>query len=336
MTSEPEPQTAAAKRAESQRPHHGDSLLRQRDLSSMHRERANAVLRDLDVLRRRGVVFNPFLEVGAGSVQRSAALINTHEVDGVATDISVRSLQDAPYILKLLDYRRLPLLVSCDAHHLPFRDNTFRFVFSYQTLHHFSNPVPVLSECYRVLGRGGYLYFNEEPMDSVFRRLLRGNRVLSHPPTRLQRMAYRMGVEKLFWDDGAKERALGMTEARFDLALWRQALRPFRILELEVNRKLQIRSDLYKPALSAVLAGLIGGNVKALCVKDHGQMIDESFRSRFVCLDCGSSALSGLGGPTDEIRCEQCARVYPVVGGVIRMLPRPLEADLYPVEGTQR
>jgi SAM-dependent methyltransferase len=95
-----------------------------------------------------------------------------------------------------------PMLISCDAHHIPFLPNSFQFVFAYQTLHHFENPIPVLAECYRVLGKGGYLFFNEEPMDSRFRRFLRGKRILSHPPTRMQQLGHHLGVEKIFWDDG--------------------------------------------------------------------------------------------------------------------------------------
>ena len=47
------------------------------------------------------------------------------------------------------------------------------FVFAYQALHHFAQPVPVIAECHRVLGQGGHLFFNEEPMDSPLRRMLR-------------------------------------------------------------------------------------------------------------------------------------------------------------------
>jgi ubiquinone/menaquinone biosynthesis C-methylase UbiE len=192
MAKRPPLQDVSAKKAESQRPFHGESILKDHGLSSMHRERANAMLADLETMRQRNVSFDPFLEIGAGSVQRSAALVNNYPVQGVATDISQNSLRDIPYVLSLLNYERKPMLVCCDAHHLPFLPNSFQFVFAYQTLHHFENPVPVAAECYRVLGKGGHFFFNEEPMDSSFRRLLRGKRMLSHPPTRLQKLGYRL------------------------------------------------------------------------------------------------------------------------------------------------
>ncbi|MBI5207166.1 MAG: class I SAM-dependent methyltransferase [Candidatus Firestonebacteria bacterium] len=189
MKNIPNQQNLEAKRAESKRPFSGENILKDEGLNSMHRERAKMILTDLKELEEIKNIssFNPFLEIGAGSVQRSTALMNNYLVNGVATDISQNSLLDTPYILSLLNYKRKPMMICCDAHYLPFLSNTFQFIFAYQTLHHFENPIPVIDECYRVLGKGGYFYFNEEPMDSILRRLLRGNRMLSHPPTRLQR-----------------------------------------------------------------------------------------------------------------------------------------------------
>lgn len=296
----------------------------------MHRERAHAVLADLRALSERHVSFDPFLEIGAGSVQRSAALVNNYPAAGIATDISSLSLQDAPYMRTLLNYTRLPMLISCDAHHLPFLENSFRFVFAYQALHHFSNPIPVIAECYRVLAKDGHFFFNEEPMDSSLRRFLRGERVLSHPPTPLQRIGYSLGVEKLFWDDGAVERSLGMTEARFDLDLWRKALEPFEILDFEVNRKLRIRSNLRTPSLNAMLSGIVGGNAKGVCIKREGETAGANLQDRLMCLDCRSSELF----QAESLCCRSCGREYPVEKGVIRMLPKSLESELYPAAGS--
>jgi len=328
MTYKPSVQDVSAKRAESQRPFHGKRILKDQDLSSMHRERASAMLADSEMLRQRNVSFDPFLEIGAGSVQRSAALVNNYPIDGVASDISQNSLLDAPYVLSLLNYNHKPVLICCDAHHLPFLPNSFQFVFAYQALHHFENPVPIAIESYRVLGKGGHFFFNEEPMDSSFRRLLRRKRMLSHPPTRLQKLGYRLGVEKVFWDDGALERSLGITEARFDIDLWREVLRPFTIVDIEVNRRLQLHSDLQRPVLNSVLAGFIGGNVKGLGLKTEGEVVSEALRKRLMCLDCSSTRLSHL--KENQVVCGNCNRKYPKTGDVVRMLPRELEAQLYP------
>jgi SAM-dependent methyltransferase/uncharacterized protein YbaR (Trm112 family) len=326
---EPTPQSISAKKAESQRPHHGQAVFDDPNVRTMFRDRADAILTDLKLLENKwGVQFSPFIEIGAGSVQRSAALINNYPVEGVATDISLNSLLDTPYVLSMLNYDCSPLLICCDAHHLPFLPNTFLFVFAYQTLHHFDNPVPVLAECYRVLAKDGYLFFNEEPMGSTFRRLLSGKRLLSHPPTNIQKLGYWLGVEKVFWDDGALERSLGMTEARFDLDLWCKGLAPFTIIDIEVNRKLKIHSNLKKPVINSFLSSFIGGNVKGLCLKKEGEVMYGDFRERLMCLDCNSNQITTIND--SQMLCKNCNRLYPIANGVLRMLPKQLEIELYP------
>jgi len=199
-------------------------------------------------------------------------------------------------------------------------------VFAYQTLHHFADPAPVIAECHRVLVSGGHFFFDEEPMDSWLRRRVRGTRTLSHPATRVQRVATRLRVEKLFWDDGASERRSGISEARFDLPLWREALQPFAILDLEVNRYVRIRTDLRVSTLTTRLARLIGGNVKGLCAKRGGNPVNENFRKRLMCVDCESASFAR---EENAMRCRQCGRAYPIHDGVLRMLPRSLEEQLY-------
>lgn len=326
---EPKPQSLLAKKAESKRPYHGYSVIEDPNIGGLFRDRADTMLADLKWLEQNWEVqFSPFLEIGAGSVQRSAALLNNYPVQGVATDISINSLKDAPHVLSLLKYDRLPILICCDAHYIPFLPNSFNFVFAYQTFHHFENPKPVFTECFRILARGGHLFFNEEPLDSSFRRMLRGERLLSHPPTRIQKFGYRLGVEKVFWDDGALERSLGMTEARFDLDLWCESLEPFTILDIEVNRKLKIHSILKKSALNTILSGFVGGNVKGLCVKKEGEYLNGDFHDRLMCLDCYSSHIKLLNDR--QMKCENCQRIYAVSDGVMRMFPKHLEDELFP------
>ena len=318
-------QNLSAKIAEfKQVPHRGD-LLKDQNLIAIHRQRANAMLTEAEALTEK-VAFNPFLEIGAGCIQRSAALINNYSIDGVATDIAQQVLQDAPYTLSLLNYKRIPMLICCDAHHLPFLSNTFMFVTAFQMLHRFTDPAPVIAECYRVLGKGGYFYFNEEPMDSSLRRLLRGKRVLSRPPTNLQRLAYSLGVEKIFWDDGARERSSGIIVERFDMVLWRRALQPFSEIDIEINRKLKIRTNLRESSLSSLFARLVGGNIKGLCLKSEGEAVMEDFHKRLMCLDCRSIRLSQT--EDKQLCCESCGRIYPITDGVIRMLPEELEVQL--------
>jgi uncharacterized protein YbaR (Trm112 family) len=163
-------------------------------------------------------------------------------------------------------------------------------------------------------------------MESSLRRVLRGKRMLTDPPTRAQRIGYRLGVEYVFWDHGTLERSLGMTEAKFDIHLWRKALQPFRVIDIEINSKLKIHCDLERPVLNSFLAGVIGGNVRGLCTKNDGEMATENFRERLRCVDCHST--QPLQRSDNHWFCENCKRKYPVVDDIIRILPAQLEEEL--------
>jgi SAM-dependent methyltransferase len=321
------PQSAGAKLAESRRPFHGEEVLSSPQLASWLRARAEEALDDFRSLVHQGVVLDPFLEIGAGSVQRSLAVANAYSVEGAAVDVSQSSLRNAPYVMRLLGQDRAPLLICCDAHRLPFLSDTFSLVFGYQTLHHFADPAPVVAECHRVLGRGGHFFFNREPMDSPARRLLRGRRTLSRPPTRVQRLASRLGVERVFWDAGAADRELGFTEAQFDLRVWREVLSVFGEACLLVNRRLRMRVDAKRAGLRVALPGLIGGNVRGLCTKSGGKVASGAPGARLMCVDCGSSRLERSA--VSRLVCQDCGRSYPQIDAVLRMLPRELEEHLF-------
>ena len=310
------------------RPFLGEGALNDPVSGRMFRERAYLALIDFKQLAGSGIGFSPFLEIGAGSGQRSAALMNHFGAEGVATDISQGALQNEPYARIILGYDHDPWRICCDAHHLPFLANTFLFIFAYRTLHHFGNPIPAVAECHRILGKGGHFFFNDEPMIGPIIRFTRGGRQLSDPPSRWQRWAYRYRLEKVFWDDGARERTLGIVEARYDLDLWRQTLAPFGKVEVKVSRRLKLRSNLEKPAFNVFLTRLVGGNVKGLCTKEDGETVSGDFRQRLMCLDCRSG---GVSQRSDEaFGCPRCGREYPLTDGLIRMLPEGLESSLYP------
>ena len=46
-------------------------------------------------------------------------------------------------------------LVNCDAENIPYKDNTFDFVYSWGAIHHTPNPEKAISEIYRVTKSGG-------------------------------------------------------------------------------------------------------------------------------------------------------------------------------------
>jgi uncharacterized protein YbaR (Trm112 family) len=178
-----------------------------------------------------------------------------------------------------------------------------------------------------VLAREGHFFFNDEPLDSPLRRFLRGGRRLNIPPTKPQRIAARLGLQKVFWDDGAWEVSVGITEARFNRWLWLAALAPFERVDLTVNRKLRLHTNLRTPRLTAWMAGWVGGNVRGLCQKLSGKPVVSRFDQRLMCLDCGASCLTHL--PDGSLQCGACARQYPHFDGITRMLPLEIENALY-------
>ena len=56
------------------------------------------------------------------------------------------------------------VLMVMDASDLKFEDNYFDVVFSYDAFEHFSDPASVLSESYRVIKPGGYIYLEFGPL----------------------------------------------------------------------------------------------------------------------------------------------------------------------------
>ena len=323
-----EGQSASARQAEASRPSGGAAIISDPSLAAMHHERAARMLASARQLTAQGVALEPFLEIGAGSGQRSIALANETSARGVATDISLGSLADAPYVLTLLGGGRLPLRLCCDAQHLPFLPHTFRFAFACQMLHRFADPAPAIAECHRVLGLNGHFFFDEEPLDTATLHWLRGGRVFSAPPTGWQRLAVHLGLDRVFWEhlETASDRARGMTVARFDIGTWRRALSPFAEVSLEVNNHLRIHTDLRRCSPGAILAGLVGGNVRGLCRKTMGEPATGDPLGRLICLDCDSTQLRQ---GERELHCTSCHRAYPLTDGILRMLPIALERQLY-------
>ena len=112
-----------------------------------------------------------------------------------------------------------------------------------------------------------------------------------------------------------------MVEARFDLWLWREALRPFGEVRVEISRRLRLRSDLYRPRLAAFVSGLWGGNVFDLVSR-----LQQAFRGLGLFL--AVNVARTLGGTID-------ARNEAGGGATVTIaLPQDVQAEAYdfPVE----
>lgn len=87
---------------------------------------------------------------------------------GVGIDIDIRMLTAAKEYQKGQQVFFVNNLPRC----LPFRDDTFDFVVSESSFHHWEDPVHMLKEIRRVLKKGGKAYISDINRDSFFSSLL--------------------------------------------------------------------------------------------------------------------------------------------------------------------
>lgn len=92
------------------------------------------------------------LEVGCG-VGSDLIRFAQAGADVVGIDLSTRSVLLAGERLRL--YKYMGTVVEADAENIPYRDDTFDFVYSFGVLHHASDIEMCISEIYRVLKPGG-------------------------------------------------------------------------------------------------------------------------------------------------------------------------------------
>ena len=116
------------------------------------RERARAMLD----LTRHSDQFHRFLDLGMWDGMTCFAL---QELGKSTTGIDIR--------VEGLDRRAIDSgadFAAMDAAHLGFADESFDFVFSFNSFEHFPDPELVLREALRVLRPGGYLYLDFGPL----------------------------------------------------------------------------------------------------------------------------------------------------------------------------
>lgn len=297
------------------------------------KKRVSATRKVFNNLKKRSIPLSPFLEIGAEKCQRSMLLASEYGAEGIATDLSLDSLSAADKLTEPLKLDRIPPRVCADAYHLPFADNSFSFIFTFQTLHHFPTPVPIIKEIIRVLRPQGYFYLGEEPIKQKI------NLGLWRRPTKLrswEKPLKMLGILPFLSRIGKTETDHAVEENEFDLGLWQTALGHFSKIEVKIkpvffgktaslnkDRKTNWSSP---PLITRLLISLQGGGIEALCQVNKDPQSINQIGQCFACPECQNHP--GLVKVSDSYHCPQCLAVYPSIQNIPVLLP-PKEAALY-------
>jgi hypothetical protein len=240
---------------------------------------------------------------------------------------------------------RAPVRLAGDAFRLPFRDESLRFVMTFQTLSQFPDLESVFAEIERVLMPGGVFLFGEEPMKRLLSlRLYRAPyRNLMRP---WERKLHDWGLLGYLVRDviGAyQEESFGIRQNHtMYLADWKrlvekhfpearyETLVPERGWGETVVKRLAIRLDPHRSEWHA--ARWLGGTLVGLGRKagtPPSRASGDNFEALLRCPDCG-------GGMTrdssDTLHCRSCPYIAANEGGVYNLLPSAERAELYPGE----
>jgi ubiquinone/menaquinone biosynthesis C-methylase UbiE len=286
----------------------------------------------------------PFLEIGSNVGHTSYMLTNEFGASGFALDISADSLRYGVTLQDRWHLSRAPIRIAGDAIHLPFADQSLRFVMAFQMLSQFMNMESVFLEVKRVLVPGGTFLFAEEPLKRLLTlRLYRCPYYDTMKPW--ERKLYDAGLLGYLVRDviGAhQEESFGIRQNHtMGLKDWHTLIhKHFADAEYEMfvpergwgERIVKNAATRLDPNHSAWRAArLLGGTLAAVCRKPGepaSVAFDESeFQTRLRCPDCHQPLRRDRD---DTLHCTGCSYTAPNEGGVYNLLPSADRAELYP------
>ncbi len=303
------------------------------DIERILKERMDVTLRAMEELKNREVILSPYLEIGAERGQRSLVMETDLNLHGAALDLSYDMLKSCEYYKDVFE-KKLPVRVCTDLYCLPFKTGSIPFVFCYQTLHHFPDPLPVVDELHRVLTPGGAFMFDEEPFKRGFHlNLYRTRKVFSNQHR--SRGVFRKVFDHLFAELSCNEEEHGVIENdNISTAEWRKTFSSFPVKEVKLRSPGRVVSDLYghKFSLNYILNYIWGGEISGICKKSGDPVpVDYSVVDAFTCPLCLTDGSEpDLKNADDRFVCEGCATEYPVVNNVIFLLKPDQLESLYP------
>ena len=288
-------------------------------------------------LKRKNLLKSPFLEIGAEYCLASSLLVNKFNNTGVALDISIHSLANAAHFSKIFHFSRTPAIICADANNLPFARNTFPFVFVYESLHHFPDPLPVLKEIYRVMTPGGVCLIGNDPIAQTFQLKL------WHRPTKLrpwEKILKTMLILPFISHIGKTEAEHQIIEDAFPLNVWENSLSIFDHVEITIQSRLGFNESLSKsenknwlsPKLTTRLSlNILGGGLQAICFKyGQGHKMASKLDNLLICPQCFTKKhqekkLFKIG---QLYICRNCNSHYGKHSGVLTLLNKDLEKSI--------
>ena len=290
-------------------------------------------------LQKKGFVLSPYLEIGSEHALRPSLLESEFEAKGFASDISFYSLSHSQKFTKLFGFRKSPRTICADAYTLPFKSNSFPFVFIYETLHHFPDPLPPLLEAHRVLAPGGICLVGSDPIKQSFKIRL------WHRPNKLrpwEKILKFLLILPFISNIGKTEVEEGILERTFSLKTWQNALSVFDKVEVTMKAfpfgPTQTVEKNYKknwiiPKLKTQIAlHLFGGGLEAICTK-NGKFsnFNKSLKQLLICPDClkhkkKERLLSQIS--RISYKCKSCHAIYSEKKRVLVLLESNLNKKL--------
>lgn len=297
-------------------------------------ERMRKTLKQMTLLREKGIALSPYIEIGAERCQRSLVMENDLGANGAAVDISYDMLKSCNYYKDVFNKSKFPIRICCDANILPFMTNSVPFIFCYETLHHFPEPAPITKEIYRVLSPGGYFFFDEEPYKRILHiNLYKGKKTYSKDS--LTRSKIRKVFDNFFCASNCNEVEHGIIENKdVSIRLWKQAFIYFDEKDIKLRSAKFIQSKLFNTSsyIKYFAAYLLGGGISGICRK-LGNNINKnsSIYNVIICPSCeemGNEVL--LNRNNSSFSCPKCFKTYPVIDGVLFLFTYDKFEELYP------
>lgn len=284
-------------------------------------------------LQKKNSIKSPFLEIGAEYCLASTLLVNKFGAYGIASDISLISLAHARNFAKKFKFKKLPKIICADASNLPFKSGTFPLVFVYESLHHFPDPQPVMSELKRILSPQGILLIGSEPIKQS-----------------LQLKLWRRPTKLRFWEKllkatlvlpfishiGKTEVEHGILEEAFELKKWLNAFSIFENFEARISLPFvkisqKITKDAPNPSLIFnLILKFTGGGITAICRKEATGTQTLSAKIEFICPSCKINLHQEiiLDISSNNYTCQKCHQKFIKRSGILTLLEKSLEKEI--------